>query len=431
VKKVVDEDKTKSKTDKKITSTKNKSDDKPASEKPKVVRTISEIAASKNLVKKSSDTITSSQHSNSQKITIDEENVIDPSSVIFVISGIANPERSELRESGIKLGGTYLSDWGSAATYLITAMDDTPKYFQAKADGGIIVSKDWIIDSSKKGKFISPDKYLLPKNALSNLKYTPSPNKKKNIQKDSPKTTPNKMEVKSKSSDSEVNSNSIIAKKPKNDVELIRNILKKESESKNPPITKITSPVKSSIPPTLPYSTDSDICNDEILSIDIRPSKKLKVKSIVDTDSDDTVDDNTDNTSEKTEKLSKQELLEKIDKFLKPSSTFSTPSSSSSLSLFEELPIFFSDVKAFLYGINDHPERKLIERIIIAFGGEINRTLTDDTTHIITSALWDNFLQNVSLNNTNVKIVRPSWVMDCQKARKFVPEQEHKVKANG
>jgi len=86
-----------------------------------------------------------------------------------------------------------------------------------------------------------------------------------------------------------------------------------------------------------------------------------------------------------------------------------------------------SDVKAYLYGITDPPERKLIERIIIAFAGEITKELSDDTTHIITSAMWDNYLQKVFLSNTNLKIVRPSWVIDCNRVSKKVSEEEHKV----
>jgi len=162
--------------------------------------------------------------------------------------------------------------------------------------------------------------------------------------------------------------------------------------------------------------------DDENLIIDTRPTKKSKVKTIVDSDSDDTVEDNTDDTSEKTEKMSKQELSAKIETFLKPNSTLSASPGS-----FLELPTFLSGVIVYIYGHIDPPEQKLLERIIIAFAGEIKRDFTDEITHVITSSMWDNFLQQVATKHKHIKIVRPSWVIDCNRNRKKVSEVEHKV----
>uniref|UniRef100_A0A8C9SG09 DNA repair protein XRCC1 n=1 Tax=Scleropages formosus TaxID=113540 RepID=A0A8C9SG09_SCLFO len=67
--------------------------------------------------------------------------------VVFVLSGFQNPFRGELRDKALAMGAKYRPDWTPDATHLICAFANTPKYSQVKASGGIIVRKEWVLDS--------------------------------------------------------------------------------------------------------------------------------------------------------------------------------------------------------------------------------------------------------------------------------------------
>ncbi|CAK9199123.1 unnamed protein product [Sphagnum troendelagicum] len=81
--------------------------------------------------------------------------------VVFAISGMVNPARSNLREQAIEMGARYKPDWTSDCTLLVCAFPNTPKFKQVTADGGTIVSKDWIPECHRQRKLIDIDRYLL------------------------------------------------------------------------------------------------------------------------------------------------------------------------------------------------------------------------------------------------------------------------------
>ncbi|TPX38567.1 hypothetical protein SeMB42_g06657 [Synchytrium endobioticum] len=82
--------------------------------------------------------------------------------VSFVISGLVNPERAEVRDMALEMGAKFEPNWRSFCTHLICAYTDTPKYKQAKESGfGIIVSPNWIVDSHKAGKRLPESAYDL------------------------------------------------------------------------------------------------------------------------------------------------------------------------------------------------------------------------------------------------------------------------------
>ncbi|CAM6037623.1 unnamed protein product [Sphagnum compactum] len=81
--------------------------------------------------------------------------------VVFAISGMVNPARSNLREQAIEMGARYKPDWTSDCTLLVCAFPNTPKFKQVTADGGTIVSKDWIPECHRRRKLIDIDRYLL------------------------------------------------------------------------------------------------------------------------------------------------------------------------------------------------------------------------------------------------------------------------------
>ncbi|KAG8379894.1 hypothetical protein BUALT_Bualt07G0136700 [Buddleja alternifolia] len=81
--------------------------------------------------------------------------------VVFVLSGFVNPERGVLRSQMLEMGAEYQQDWNSSCTLLVCAFANTPKFRQVKADGGTVISKDWISECYKQRKLVDIETYLL------------------------------------------------------------------------------------------------------------------------------------------------------------------------------------------------------------------------------------------------------------------------------
>jgi hypothetical protein len=64
----------------------------------------------------------------------------------FSVSGIANPERSELRTMLFDMGATYSHDWTPACTHLIATFEAADKFRDAAAAGRTIVRSSYIRD---------------------------------------------------------------------------------------------------------------------------------------------------------------------------------------------------------------------------------------------------------------------------------------------
>ncbi|XP_078432275.1 BRCT domain-containing DNA repair protein isoform X1 [Wolffia australiana] len=81
--------------------------------------------------------------------------------VTFVLSGVVNPERNNLRSKALSMGAHYQPDWASDCSLLICAFPNTPKFRQVETDGGTIVSKDWINECYNQKKLVEIEKFLM------------------------------------------------------------------------------------------------------------------------------------------------------------------------------------------------------------------------------------------------------------------------------
>ncbi|XP_051134728.1 DNA-repair protein XRCC1 [Andrographis paniculata] len=81
--------------------------------------------------------------------------------VVFVLSGFVNPERGILRSQMLEMGAEYQPDWNSDCTLLVCAFANTPKFRQVKADGGTVISKDWISECYTQRKLVDIEMYLM------------------------------------------------------------------------------------------------------------------------------------------------------------------------------------------------------------------------------------------------------------------------------
>lgn len=81
--------------------------------------------------------------------------------VTFLLSGFVNPERGVLRSQMLEMGAEYQPDWNSNCTLLVCAFSNTPKFRQVEADGGTIISKDWISECYTQRKLVDIEPFLL------------------------------------------------------------------------------------------------------------------------------------------------------------------------------------------------------------------------------------------------------------------------------
>uniref|UniRef100_A0A0K8U2M4 DNA repair protein XRCC1 n=1 Tax=Bactrocera latifrons TaxID=174628 RepID=A0A0K8U2M4_BACLA len=84
---------------------------------------------------------------------------------VLVISGIQNPDRSDIRDKALSMGARYKADWGTDCTHLICAFKNTPKYNQVRGKGRI-VTRDWIEDCYKQKKCLHWRRYALDSSDL-------------------------------------------------------------------------------------------------------------------------------------------------------------------------------------------------------------------------------------------------------------------------
>eukprot|EP01045_Picozoa_sp_COSAG04_P040081 COSAG04_NODE_11538_length_703_cov_1.581126_1_plen_113_part_10 len=73
--------------------------------------------------------------------------------VTFVISGIQNPRRGQLRAAAARLGASYSANWDDRTTHLVCAFAGTPKFNEVSAEGrGLIVKPEWLEECEKAGE---------------------------------------------------------------------------------------------------------------------------------------------------------------------------------------------------------------------------------------------------------------------------------------
>jgi len=83
------------------------------------------------------------------------------------------------------------------------------------------------------------------------------------------------------------------------------------------------------------------------------------------------------------------------------------------------LPIFFENCNFCIIGNLDNDTLRLIKRYVTAYGGVISTVVTQYTTYIITDE-WKSDLNDYIKQQPSLKILLPSWVIDCHKQQKLI-----------
>lgn len=100
------------------------------------------------------------------------------------------------------------------------------------------------------------------------------------------------------------------------------------------------------------------------------------------------------------------------------------PSSANSKGPVWKLPSFFSGVKAHLYNVQN---REKTARLLVAFGGSVDRFLMSDTTHLLTDEDWQPSFNSYANDLPSLDIVHSKWISDSASQQTLLPASDYFV----
>ncbi|XP_056399137.1 DNA repair protein XRCC1 [Hyla sarda] len=321
---------------------------------------------------------------------------------VFVLSGFQNPFRSDLRDKALEMGAKYRPDWTPDSTHLICAFANTPKYSQVKAAGGIIVRKEWILDCHRKKQRLPYKKYLMDGADSSSEEDEDSEEDSPPRQKPPahrPKPDPGRANHKNQSSPAKA--------KP------ARATVKEESEEEEekPSVLKKEKPIKQEV--DFGGSTDEDMGGDRCQD-----------------------DDSGGDTEDELRKIEDQKQTAKKEQRSAPDDDPYAGSTDENTDVEEEpeinlpipeLPDLFVGKHFFLYGEFPPAERRLLQRYITAFNGELEEYMNEKVQFVITAQEWDDSFEEALNDNASLHFVRPRWIYNCNERQKCIPHQPYVV----
>ncbi|XP_051575199.1 DNA repair protein XRCC1 isoform X2 [Myxocyprinus asiaticus] len=285
--------------------------------------------------------------------------------VVFVLSGFQNPFRGELRDKALAMGARYRPDWTPDSTHLICAFANTPKYSQVKAAGGIIVSKEWVLDCHKRKEKISYRRYLMDGTESSS-----------------------ESEAKPDESDEEP--------------ETVKTPEKKQVTPKKQPIKTEEDEYGGSTDEEGPADDESGMdTEDELNRVEMESRRKKAMRESTSDGKDEdpyggSTDENTDAEEEEDKPI-------------------------------PELPDFLTGKCFYLYGKFPDNQKRQLQRYIIAFNGAVEDYMSEKVQFVITSQGWDETFEDALMENGNLSFVKPSWIFAINDRQKMLPYQPYTV----
>ncbi|XP_062995959.1 DNA repair protein XRCC1 [Elgaria multicarinata webbii] len=331
---------------------------------------------------------------------------------VFVLSGFQNPFRSELRDKALEMGGKYRPDWTPDSTHLICAFANTPKYSQVKGLGGIIVRKEWILDCYRTRRNLPCKRYLMvsPESSSSEQEEesdeeTSSQHRKPHQQRSNQPSSNHKPKTPA--------SPKVVQMAP-------RRASSEEEEEEEPTTSRNSGVHNNSQAPAADSaascSDDEDATgvrdnggegsgdtDDELRRVEEEHRKKQQGGRRTGPDPDD--DPYGGSTDENTDVEEKGEPDQPI----------------------PELPDLFGGKHFFLYGEFPSQERRLLNRYITAFNGEVEDYMNERVNYVITAQEWDDTFEEALNENANLSFVRPRWIYNCNERQKLIPHQPYVV----
>ncbi|KAK4328413.1 hypothetical protein Pmani_001161 [Petrolisthes manimaculis] len=344
--------------------------------------------------------------------------------VVFVLSGYQNPQRSNLRDAMMDMGAVYKSDWGPTCTHLVCAFKNTPKYQQVQLSKGRIVSGSWITQCHKDKKRYPCKRYeldtksqgeeeeevwaeeLLPKSSKSPQQHTPS-------------SKP--MDIKEEEKEDVYGDETDMSDNEDTDDEIERAKSRKPNDT---PVATTTTHTKERTPggsgdssrKTTVKRKEEQTVNRETTvrrkdtSTRVNGGGLMTPKNESDFTDDEVYDDDTDVDEENGE-----HLVTTTD--LPDTSSLPLPS----------LGDYFSGKHFLLYGNMGDDQRRLLNRYITAFLGEVENYMSDKVHFVISEDAWDRNFEEALNEHPSLQFVRPLWVWRCCDKQRLLPHQPYLI----
>ncbi|XP_034612545.1 DNA repair protein XRCC1 isoform X1 [Trachemys scripta elegans] len=321
---------------------------------------------------------------------------------VFVLSGFQNPFRSELRDKALEMGAKYRPDWTPDSTHLICAFANTPKYSQVKGRGGTIVRKEWVLDCHQARRRLPCKRYLMDGPPASGSEEEES-------EEEPPartRKTPSPRQRAGLPSSNHQGKAPARAQPP---------LCESSGEETEPGTSWANAGNSQAGGESSPASTDSGEpagardrgegdsgdTDDELRRVEEEHRKKQQAGREANPDPDDdpyggSTDENTDVEEEPDQPI-------------------------------PELPDFFVGKRFFLYGDFPSQERRLLNRYITAFNGEVEGYMSERVNYVITAQEWDDTFEEALNDNANLSFVRPRWIYTCNERQRLIPHQPYVV----
>ncbi|XP_063798550.1 DNA repair protein XRCC1 [Pseudophryne corroboree] len=323
---------------------------------------------------------------------------------VFVLSGFQNPFRSDLRDKALEMGAKYRPDWTPDSTHLICAFANTPKYSQVKAAGGIIVRKEWILDCYRKKQRLPCKMYRMD--------TADSSSDDDDSEEDypaRPKTRVHKPNPDAARTNHKNRASSPAKAKP------VRTAVKEEEsedeEEEQPSAAKRNHSPK--VEDEFGGSTDEENMDEDRAGDD---------------DSGGDTEDELRRMEEKKQMKREHRSPPAADPYAGSTDENTDVEEEPELDLpIPELPDLFIGKRFFLYGEFPVAERRLLQRYITAFNGELEEYMNEKVQYVITAQEWDDSFEEALNDNTSLSFVRPRWIYNCNERQKCIPHQPYVV----
>nr|XP_048683780.1 DNA repair protein XRCC1-like isoform X7 [Caretta caretta] len=290
---------------------------------------------------------------------------------VFVLSGFQNPFRSELRDKALEMGAKYRPDWTPDSTHLICAFANTPKYSQVKGRGGTIVRKEWVLDCHRARRHLPCKRYLMDGPPASGSEEEEESEEEPPAR---PRKTPSPRQRAGLPSSNHQGKAPARALPPQGE---------SSGEETEPGTSWANAGNSRAGGESSPASTDSGEpagardsgegdsgdTDDELRRVEEEHRKKQQAGREAAPDPDDdpyggSTDENTDVEEEPDQPI-------------------------------PELPDFFVGKRFFLYGEFPSQERRLLNRYITAFSGEVEGYMNERVNYVITAQEWDDTFEEL------------------------------------
>uniref|UniRef100_A0A8D0DLM7 DNA repair protein XRCC1 n=1 Tax=Salvator merianae TaxID=96440 RepID=A0A8D0DLM7_SALMN len=332
---------------------------------------------------------------------------------VFVLSGFQNPFRSELRDKALEMGAKYRPDWTPDSTHLICAFANTPKFSQVKGLGGTIVRKEWVLDCYRTRRHLPCKRYLM----VSPESSSTEEEEEEESDEETPHRHQKPVALQQKANRPSSNHKAKTPPAPKVAQAALKRV-SSEEEEEGPTTSHHRGSHNNSQAPAADSAascSDEDArgirdngeegsgdTDDELRRVEEEHRKKQQGRQADPEPEDDLYGGSTDENTDIEEKEEPDQPI-------------------------PELPDIFKGKHFFLYGEFPFKERRLLNRYIIAFNGEVEEYMNEKVNFVITAQEWDDTFEEALNENTNLSFVRPRWIYNCNERQKLIPHQPYVV----